>query len=527
MKGRWSLAVKECMGNDVKGFLAAAEEVGDWVDAPQGRCPNPAQYGGGRVRGHMQDLAYSNVEQVQGDDSVFLMALALRNKQQGQSPMEVRKAIQESIFPETRLPFVYRSQHAALDTAARLTAPIEAKPDTLIHADSQYELTPPLHPLVNGPSVVPEDVLSAKMDLEKRRNSLARMKFEIFNNRIQARFMNRHFQSTGFNDVAKGIFKYYNDGDDLIYTHDKPLFIQNNERRRGSETVVGSDIDNVRLRHFQRFIKHVAQMGAPDSVGDMHRLLSEQRALEADLRHETFALSGKTTAMMTRREQAMQHKQQPVAVKLRDRIAQEQPLVTRVVEKRRAKMLLDEAHTDAVGDIMQAESGLADHRERTRSRAFQDDRSDNLIEASTDPTQYIPEVKRSTDWLSNFTMPGDIEDPRVLNPFVLAADSSSPLASELRGREVGYWEAGDYAGVPQAHRGVAERLHTLFDFKRASDRVMLGLEEKSFADWRPSKTPEQKKLDLALSRRGNVSRRPIRYGDVIVIRSFYWGKAQK
>ena len=519
---RWGHAIRDAMGSDVKGFVGAMDDPADWLDK-NGKVVNPAKFGGGKTMGSLIDTTAVNVDSPakRTEVTAWMVSSALREHLQKKSRPYVRSHARGAFLPDTQLPYVYRSQHAALDTARKLKDRLEggaafAVADTLVEtADTQHDLQPPLHPLCNGTALVPEDKLNVELERERRQDAMLRMKFEIFNNRIQSRFMNGHFTAPSRMDLPKCIFRFYYDGDDLTFVHTRPIWSQKAEQRRGVQSVaVGGDMDAGRLKNFQRYVRRIAQLGTPETVGDVNRMLSEQRALEHEMRNEPHSNSDKIASLTKRRETYMQQQAKTEQQSLRETVTAEQPLVQRVTEKRRRKQLLDEAFEDAQADIDLARSSMDEQRSNTKHQAFYDDREDALINDSP-PTDYLPETRRATTWLDKFTMPGTIEDPRLKNPLLDLRSRAEPLESELRGRDVGVWETYEGHGVPQHHKATAEKVRGLFDYKRASHRLMNGLQEKSVSDWRPSKTPEQQAFEDSSSRRGSLNRRPVRYTECV------------
>ncbi|KAJ9455064.1 hypothetical protein DIPPA_31280 [Diplonema papillatum] len=505
-KNKWAVALKEHMGCDFKGLMQAVEEPSDWIDG-HGKVVNPAQDGGGVVKGKLLDADVQLDHNPQRkDQTAWYVSMAIRQEVfQNKGRNFALQESQRSFLPEVRLPFVYKSQHLARDSVRDVVKALS----TGVQAGDKPLSSQPPHPLQSGPSLLPEDAFSLDLEAERRSDAMLRLKFEVFTNRLQARVLNNQFSDASRQDIPKSMLKFFVDGDDLKYTHKKPIWTQRADQKKGMGIEVGHDLDSVRLRNLQRFIKRVATLGAPDSVGDVNRLLSEQRNLMQTMQGEVFSSSSRHQMLLSRREFFVTKRSIPPATLLRDTIQRETPLVSRIAKKRRRKLLPDEAHEDALAEVAIAKETLRMRRQRTKADAFGDDREKSFTDPGADPTQLIPEDKRATQWLALYRMPGDIEDPRRLNPFLVALSPSTPLTSELRGRAVAQWEANEGAGFPGYHKVVAEKVASAFDWQRASERIRLGLPEKAVADWRPVKSAEQQAFEDSVRMRGMFDRRPV------------------
>eukprot|EP01064_Diplonema_japonicum_P012253 TRINITY_DN1970_c1_g1_i1.p1 TRINITY_DN1970_c1_g1~~TRINITY_DN1970_c1_g1_i1.p1 ORF type:complete len:983 (+),score=210.54 TRINITY_DN1970_c1_g1_i1:56-3004(+) len=518
---RWSLAIKDCMGADVRGMLGAFEEPTDWVEqSPAGKVVNPAQTGGGVVREKLVDIGRIDIDarpRRNEGDGKWLVANVVRSdlgRKHGMNALKQKAG--NALLPDTSLTQIYKSRHTSLDTATTLTEKLETStvPDTVVTSGNISQLLSHAaapHPLSNGPALTPEDSMSHSMEADRRKDSETRMKYEVFTNKITQRTMHNQFVPDRF-EGPKSVFKFYYDGDDLQYNPHKPVWRQMMDQRKGVSVTVGGDLDAKRLKNFQKYIRRVSQLGSPETVGDLQKMLSEQRALVSDLKDETFSTGTRYNSMTSRRDAFMRRRMASPTAILREQVNAELPLVERIVSKRKSdprKMLTtDEAFELAEADVDDAKASLLRQREHLKEQNFSDEREDKLV-PPTVPTAYLPEHKRATRWLADYSMPGDLEDPRTHSPFLLAQDTSTPLTSELKGRKVGVWEAADGAGMPGTHRAVAEKIKDVFDYQRATDRVSLGLQEKAVADWRPTKSVDEAVFQQTQVMKGGFDRRPI------------------
>ena len=527
MKSRWNIALKECVGSDLKTLVGALDEVTDWVDGQQGKPCNPAQIGGGVVRKNLnkevKDIDIRGINPRRNEHTSWILGQVLRQDLLRQLPQHHLKVeAQKAWLPETRHPFVYKSRQSALDESETIKNHLQSNTKTPLKeatitrgGDTSVELKSKPHPLQNGASITTEDKLSLELEEERRHDAHIRMKFEIFNNRISSRQKNRQFKG-GRMDVDKDVYQFYYDGDDLQYNHTRPTFFQNIDKQRGIIRNLAQDLDSVRLRNFQNYIKKFSTFGSPETVGDVQKMLSEQRSLVSDMHNQQY-VTGAKALMSSRRNAFFSQSAKKNKDLLNESIDAEKPLLERVVSSKRSTrrrggpLLGDEAHQEALLDIASAERSLRFSRQKVKDEAFGDWRSKRMMKTGHTPLQHLPEIKRATFWLNNYSMPGCIEDPREHNPFMLARDASLPLTSELRGHEVGCWQSNDGAGFPNYHRVIAEKIKSPFDYKRASHRVMSGLQEKAVTDWRPD-TPATINAFLESSgRRGLFNRRPMTY----------------
>eukprot|EP01060_Flectonema_neradi_P038156 TRINITY_DN7930_c3_g1_i1.p1 TRINITY_DN7930_c3_g1~~TRINITY_DN7930_c3_g1_i1.p1 ORF type:complete len:988 (+),score=203.38 TRINITY_DN7930_c3_g1_i1:86-3049(+) len=528
MKSRWNVALKECVGNDLKGLVGAIDEVTDWVDGPQGKPCNPAQIGGGAVRKNllmdMKDVNLRDINPRRNEHTNWVLSQVLRQDIFKKFPQHHLKAeAQKAWIPETRHPFVYKSRQAALDQSDTIKNHLQSKSEDALNeativrgGDTSVELKAKSHPLQNGTPVTDEDDLSLQMEKERRDDAHLRMKTEIYTNRIAKRQINRQFAGS-YIEPPKSLYQFYYDGDDLRYSHTQPLHFQNMDRQRGIIKNLAPDLDSIRQRNLQNYVRKFSEFGSPETVGDVQKMLSEQRSLLSDMHNQQY-VAGSKAIMTSRRNSYLSQSGKKLRDVLKDAIESEKPLIQRVVtakrnSRRRGSLLGDEAHQEALLDIASAESSLKFSRSKVKNDAFGDHRMGKLMQPGQSPVSYLPEHRRATFWLNQYSMPGDIEDPRENSPFKMVRDPSQLLTSELKGYEVGCWEANDGAGFPNYHRVIAEKIKSPFDYQRAADRVMSGLQEKSMCDWRPD-TPATISAYLQSSgRKGLFNRRPISFFD--------------
>eukprot|EP01059_Diplonema_ambulator_P032475 TRINITY_DN6384_c1_g1_i1.p1 TRINITY_DN6384_c1_g1~~TRINITY_DN6384_c1_g1_i1.p1 ORF type:complete len:1002 (+),score=306.93 TRINITY_DN6384_c1_g1_i1:108-3008(+) len=506
-------------------MLGAFEDPLDWVEmnGVSGKVVNPAQVGGGVVREKLVDTSMVDIDakpsRKEGDGKWMVQQVVRNELGRTYGNAHLRQQAATAFLPPTSHHRIYQSKNASLEKTRELhslltstTQPIQ---DTTIETASlQTQLATSItpHPLFCGPAVTPEDRLSLEMEADRRSDAQKRLKYEVFSNKIAQRTNSNQFKGDS-RDPAKSLHKFFYDGDDLQFLPDKPIWRQKAEQRQGSTVAIGKGLDATNLRNFQRYIRRVSQLGSPETMGDLQKMVAEQRNLMVELKNEEFKAGHRYTAMLNRREAFMRRRGQSPNILLKDAITKELPLVERIMNKRKddpKKVLTpDEAFELAAHDIADARKLLSHQRDRIKNDNWADDRETKLLPAGSTPITRVPEYKRATTWLSEYYMPGEIEDPRVLSPFALARDASTPLTSELKGRSVGPWEANDGAGVPGAHRVIAEKIGNVFDYQRAVDRVSLGLQEKAVSDWRPTKSVDEEAFKKSAATKGAFDRRPI------------------
>eukprot|EP01062_Namystynia_karyoxenos_P042816 TRINITY_DN3134_c1_g1_i1.p1 TRINITY_DN3134_c1_g1~~TRINITY_DN3134_c1_g1_i1.p1 ORF type:complete len:1120 (+),score=377.58 TRINITY_DN3134_c1_g1_i1:267-3362(+) len=452
------------------------------------------------------------------------------------SQMQVVLDAQNSLLPTVTLHGAVAARHRALAAAAAAAARTRVAPRrrrrsapagrpsaaALANAAPLSVEGLALHPAAEGPAVLPEDRLGRELEDERLRDAHQRLKHELYSNRLRGRRKIDQFseRGRGYTTQAsdwKSEFRFFYEGDDLRFLWRRPMWHTLADERKGKASQIGQDLDADRGRALARFIRRVSQLGAPETVADVHRLLAEQRALALDLDQETAAPDAARQQARGRRAGAMARRDEPWANRLRSLIKRTVPLEDRVTERRRQarrrqtqSLFPDEVADEAAADVAAARQGLLREQESLRHGAFHDDRLDRLQEPRT-PLQRLPDHRRPTKWLDLFAAPGALEDPRMRNPFCAARDPRTPTPEEERGRAVTAWELCPPSAMPSWHRTVAAKISEPFDYARATSRIFSGLQEKAVSDWRPSRPEWMRVFEDSVKGRGLFAKRPIAF----------------
>eukprot|EP00756_Hemistasia_phaeocysticola_P063322 Hpha_TRINITY_DN6795_c0_g1::TRINITY_DN6795_c0_g1_i1::g.110957::m.110957 len=444
------------------------------------------------------------------------------------SQLQLQLDAQNSFLPRVTLHNVMAARHKALEAAVRR----KLSGSSPVSDGSRESLgwAVPLrtggklndNPFEQGPAVMWEDKIGRTMENARWDDAMLRMKQEVYSNRLRGRSRQEHFTELGQGfmtppDKHKNEFRYFYDGDDLRFLWRRPVWTSIADERRGKASQIGLDLDADKSRALFRFVRRVANLSAPETVGDVQRLLAEQRNLAADMDQEfAGAQSAARAQARSRRQSALASRNESFETRMRELTRQTQPLEERLVARRRGKrkgkgfLFPDELAAEAKQDVASAHTGLVQQQDGYRKGAFHDERLDKLQDFKT-PLQALPEHKRPTDWLDRVVMPGALEDSRLLNPFDTARDPFSTSPEEEQGRHVSEWDLVPGSSVSRDELGVAWRITSPFDYARATDRVREGLQEKAISDWRPPPQAWLKQFNTSTRRRLLLDRRPITF----------------
>eukprot|EP01065_Artemidia_motanka_P029513 TRINITY_DN35610_c0_g1_i1.p1 TRINITY_DN35610_c0_g1~~TRINITY_DN35610_c0_g1_i1.p1 ORF type:complete len:1103 (+),score=240.26 TRINITY_DN35610_c0_g1_i1:323-3310(+) len=481
-----------------------------------------------RVSGDMRNVSVDTKRPDKGDTrSAAVLRGFVSQIQRETPPRELVVETQNAYLPSVKLPSAYVGMHRALEaTSAKFTAPPTVRSSDASEQSPQqlrFDRVVPLtavrklsaHPLESGPAIVPEDRLGRDLEEERSRDAKQRLKHEIYSNKLRGRKKMQHFSelSRGFTTAAamqKPEFKFFYDGDDFRFLWRKAMWQTMVDIRRGRSTLLGQDLDAERSKALARFVERVSKLAAPETFGDVQRLLAEQRALAADLDQDFASTASQARLSARRRRQAgLADKFEPYDSRVREVFRRAVPFVHRLIAKRKQKrrqLFPDELALEARADVLQARETLRADQARVRQKAFGDDKLGTLLAPRT-PLEMLPDHRRPSD-LQELAAPGDLDDPREKGAFRTARDTSEPTPEEDLGRPVSGWELAPAAGMASWRIPVAAKISAPFDYARASDRVMKGLQEKALADWRPPEPAWMEVFRTSVQRRGNFDRRP-------------------